>query len=450
MPFTKQGPAGASITAVRGTLVEAGESGVLPPLPRSAWLEIDLDALVANVRLIEGILPSGVSLEPVVKADAYGHGSVMVARALVAAGIRSLSVATYDEALELRLAGIEVPILIVFPIPPELAPDARRNRMSVSAGDGPLLERTLAALDAAAGDATATGARAQEPLAVHVEVETGLGRGGVAPADVAATAALIEASQHARLAGLWSHLQAAGDAEISSEQARRFGAAARLLDASGTTVPVRHLAASGGVLTGRTDDCERVRVGLTQYGLVPDGLEVPGELKEVAARLRPVMSLRAKPVRVAWLEAGSGVSYGPSFRTTRRSLIATLPLGYADGYSRAFSNRASVLVRGVRVPQVGTVAMDAVTVDVTDVPGAPVTVDDVFTLLGEQGSDRIAAQEMARWGDTISYEVLAGWSGRLPRVYYAAARTFGVRTLACEPAGSRGRLDRGLDREAAG
>jgi alanine racemase len=453
MRSTKQGAAGAAITAVRGTLVEAGEGGALGPLPRSAWLEIDLDALVANVRLIEGILPPGVRLEPVVKADAYGHGAVMVARALVAAGIRSLSVATYDEALELRRAGVDVPILVVFPIPPELAPDARRNRMSVSAGDRTLLERTLAALDAAARDTTGAGnpaATTDEPLAMHVEVETGLGRGGVAPAEVAATAAMIEASPHARLAGLWSHLQAADNAEISAEQARRFGAAGRLLGAAGMAVPMRHLAASGGVLTRGTGDCEVVRVGLAQYGLVPDGLEVPDELREVAARLRPVMSLRAKPVRVAWLEAGSGVSYGPTFRTTRRSLIATLPVGYADGYFRAFSNRASVLVRGLRAPQVGTVAMDAVMVDVTDVPGAPVTVDDVFTLLGAQGSERIGAEEMARWGDTISYEVLAGWSGRLPRVYYAAASTFGVRTLAWEPVGSRGRLDREPDREPEG
>jgi alanine racemase len=227
---------------------------------------------------------------------------------------------------------------------------------------------------------------------------------------------------------------------ISAEQERRFGAAAHLLEAAGTAVPTRHLAASGGVLTEAGGTNEVVRVGLAQYGLIPDGLEVPAALREVAARLRPVMSLRAQPVRVAWLEAGSGVSYGPSFRTKRRSLIATLPVGYADGYFRTFSNRASALVRGIRVPQVGTVAMDAIMVDVTDVPGPEVTVDDEFTLLGEQGSECIGAVEMARWGDTISYEVLAGWSGRLPRVYYAAARTVGIRTLACEPEWSRRRL----------
>jgi alanine racemase len=144
------------------------------------------------------------------------------------------------------------------------------------------------------------------------------------------------------------------------------------------------------------------------------------------------MSLRARPVRVAWLAAGSGVSYGPTFTTTRKSCIATLPLGYADGFPRSLSNKAQVLVRGMRVPQVGTVAMDAIMVDVTDVPGPAVTIDDEFTLIGEQGGERISALEVARWGNTISYEVVTAMSGRLPRVYYAAAEAVAMRAVACE------------------
>ena len=153
------------------------------------------------------------------------------------------------------------------------------------------------------------------------------------------------------------------------------------------------------------------------------------------------MSLRARPVRVVWLEAGSGVSYGPTFTTSRRSLIVTLPLGYADGYPRSLSNKAQVLVRGMRVPQVGTVAMDAIMVDVTDVPGPPVTIDDEFTLIGEQGGERISALEVARWGNTISYEVVAGMSGRLPRVYYAAAEAVAMRAVACETSRGWGKPD---------
>jgi len=426
------------VTATRHALIQAGPDGDLPPLPKTAWLEIDLDALVANVRLLQGLLPLGVRIEPVIKADAYGHGSVWVARALVAAGIRRLGVATFDEALELRQAGIEVPIAIHFPIPPELAPDALRHRMTITAGDGPLLGRTLAALSVAPARATLEGG---DRLAIQLEVETGLGRGGVHPDDVVAAAAAIGANPRARLVGLWSHLQAAGDAQVTAGQETRLGVAAGLLEAAGMTLPVRHLAASGGLLAATAGAYDVVRIGIAQYGIVPDGLNVAGPNQIAAARLRPVMSLKARPVRVAWLEPGTGVSYGPSFTTSRRSRIATLPLGYADGYPRSLSNRAQVLVRGVRAPEVGTVAMDAIMVDVTDVPGPEVTVDDEFTLIGEQGGASISALEVAQWGNTISHEVLAGMSGRLPRVYYAAAKAVGMRAVACDVSRGRERSD---------
>jgi alanine racemase len=450
---TVPGAIGGRVTATRLPLIEIRRGEPLPPLPRTAWLDIDLDALVDNVRLLTRLLPAGVRLEPVLKADAYGHGAVPVARALVADGARSLSVATYDEALELRQAGIDVPILIVFPIPPELAPSARRHGLSVTAGDQVLLARTLAALSndvppglpaAATSDVErqlVAGGSGDSRLAIHLEVETGLGRGGVDPDLVPAAAALIESSPHARLAGLWSHLQAAGNADLTAGQDRRFGMAADLLEAAGVTLPALHLAASGAVLAASVPPYDAARVGLAIYGLVPDGLEVAEGARAVAAALRPVMSLRAKPIRIAWLEPGTGVSYGPSFTTARRSLIATLPLGYADGYPRSLSNRAQVLVRGTRVPLVGTVAMDAVMVDVTDVPGPEVSVDDEFTLLGEQRGARIGALEVARWGNTISHEIVSAMSGRLPRVYYAAAEAVGLRTIACDA--SRG--GRGLD-----
>ena len=427
---------GGRVSADRNPLVEAGPDGSLPPLPRTAWLEIDLDALISNVRLLKSILPPGVRVEPVVKADAYGHGAVAVARVLVADGISSLGVATFDEALELRQAGIEVPVVILFPIPPELAPAALSHCMSITVGDPLLLSRTLAAL------ASATGRDAVEgKLAIHLEVETGLGRGGVHPEDVAAAAAAIEANPRARLAGLWSHLQAAEDAHITSRQDERFGVAAALLEGAGVSLPARHLAASGGLLAATAGTYDVVRAGIAQYGIVPEGLTVAGHNATVAAGLRPVMSVRARPVRVAWLEVGSGVSYGPTFRTARRSCIATLPLGYADGFPRSLSNKAQVLVRGLRVPQVGTVAMDAIMVDVTDVPEPAVTVDDEFTLIGEQGGERIRAVDMARWSNTISYEVVATMSARLPRVYYAAAEAVAMRAVACEAGRGSGRLD---------
>jgi alanine racemase len=434
-------PAGARILATRQPLIGVGPRGVLPPLPKTAWLEIDLDALVANVRLMRALLPPGVRVEPVIKADAYGHGAVAVARTLVADGIQSVGVATYDEALELRQAGIEVPIVILFPIPAELAPSALCHCMSITVGDQLLLSRTLAALDAAPGGPAPIGAPgAPAPrLAIHLEVETGLGRGGVHPEEVAAVAAQIEANPRARLVGLWSHLQASDNSEITSSQDASFVAASGLLEDAGMSLPARHISASGGVLAATAGTYDVVRVGLAQYGIVPDGLAVSASNSDAAARLRPVMSLRARPVRVAWLEAGSGVSYGPTFTTTRRSCIATLPLGYADGFPRSLSNKAQVLVRGTRVPQVGAVAMDAIMVDVTDVPGTPVSIDDEFTLIGEQAGEQISALEVARWGNTISYEVVTAMSGRLPRVYYAAAEAVAMRAVACDVSQGPGR-----------
>jgi alanine racemase len=423
------------VSATRLPLVEAGSDGVLPPLPKTAWLEIDLDALVSNTRLLTAALPSGARVEPVVKADAYGHGAVAVSRAMVAAGCTSLSVATFDEALELRQAGIGVPIFILFPIPAELAPAALRHRLSITAGDRDLLGRTLAAL-AAVPDPAAR-------LDIHIEVETGLGRGGVHPEEVAGVAAAIAACPHARLGGLWSHLQSAGDAGISFGQDTRFVAASRLLEGAGVTLPARHLAASGGLLAATSGIYDVGRVGIAIYGYVPDGVTAAPEHAATAAGLKPVMALRARPVRVAWLEPGTGVSYGPSFTTPRRSRIATLPLGYADGFPRSLSNKACVLVRGMRAPQVGTVAMDAVMVDVTDVPGPDVTIDDEFTLIGEQGGEVITAADVARWGNTIAHEVMAGMSGRLPRVYYAAAEAVGLRAVACEASRDSGGRDDG-------
>jgi alanine racemase len=253
----------------------------------------------------------------------------------------------------------------------------------------------------------------------------------VLPEAAAEMAAAIRRARGVRLAGVWTHLSAADDSHLTLLQDERFGGAvAPWASAADPDVAVRrHLAGSGGLLGGEARRWDAVRAGLSIYGLVPDGLSVPAAAHAAAARLRPVMSLWARPVRVADLPAGHGVSYGPTFVTLRPSRIATLPLGYADGWRRALSDRAEALVRGVRVPLVGRVAMDAVMADVTDVPGAPVTEDDEFVLLGEQGGERITAHDIASAGGTISYEVVAGMSRRLPRVYDAAGSTAAVRTL---------------------
>jgi alanine racemase len=367
----------------------------------------------------------GVRVEPVVKADAYGHGAVPVAMTLEASGADGFSVATIDEAVVLRRAGIRKPILVLFPVPPEEAATAARDGIALSAGDAELLARLLSRF---ASDRK-RGVVRRKSLHLQLEVETGLGRGGFAVDRLADAVEAIHGTSGARLEGMWSHLAAADDAARTQAQRERFDdALARFAD-GGTTIGLSHLAGSGGLLAGLTT-YEAIRPGLAIYGLVPDGFADGPAAKGNASALRPVMALRARPVRVADLPAGWGVSYGPTFETERPSRIATLPLGYADGWPRAASNMAEALVRGMRVPLVGTVAMDAVMADVTDVPGPAVDVDDEFTLLGEDGGERITALDLARTRATISWEVVTGMSGRLPRVYHAAAGVAGLRTLA--------------------
>jgi len=273
-------------------------------------------------------------------------------------------------------------------------------------------------------------------LAIHLEVDTGLGRGGVAVERAADVARTIASSQGTRLAGVWSHLQDPASVERSADQVRRFEAAVTALRRDGLLPSTRHMAASGALVMGDAPPAEAVRPGLIVYGIVPDDLVgVPSPLGD---QVRPVMSLHVRPVRVADLPAGTGISYGPSFVTARPSRIATLPVGYGDGWSRSLSDRAHALVRETRVPLVGRVAMDAVMADVTDVPGPPVTVDDEFVLLGPQGSSRIPAQEVAGARSTISWEVVTAMSVRLPRVYHSAGVVTGLRTLGGRRAEWRG------------
>jgi alanine racemase len=362
-----------------------------------------------------------VPVHPVVKGDAYGHGVVPVARALASAGADGFCVATFDEAINLRRARIDLPVLVLWGIPAELAQQAAANGIAVTADDRGLLEVLL---DRLAGEVMAS------ELGIHLEVETGLGRGGLPAGALVEAARAIEATPGARLEGMWTHFQAPEDAARTEEQVRRFEAAADDLARAGFVLP-RHMAATGGLVIAGDVGLDAARPGLATYGLLPDELLQPGALALApgAEELRPALSLHARPVRVVDIPAGWGISYGPTFTTSRPSRIATLPLGYGDGWARALSNRASALVRGVRVPLVGNVAMDGVMADVTDVPGSPVTVDDEFVLIGAQGDDRITVPEVAAARGTNSWEVVTTLSARLPRVYDAGAVPREVRTL---------------------
>ena len=415
-------------TSIESRLAAAG----LPPLRRTAWIEIDGPALAANLDVLRRLgsvsgaarTDGDVLVMPVVKADGYGHGMVPVARILVAAGADALCVATLDEALILHEAGIAAPLLVLYPVPPDGAVEAARRGIGIAAGAATMLSGILAA---------ALDAGVAADLTVELEVETGLGRGGVLPEEVVDAARRILASG-ARIGGVWSHLQEAEIEAITAPQVARFEDALARLAEAGIAVPRRHLVASAAILLGSVPRYDAIRPGLATYGLIPDELAAAGiglaDLPPDAAGLTPVLSVHARPVRVTELATGHGVSYGPTWRAVRPSRIATLPIGYGDGWSRSLSNNAEALVRGVRVPVVGNVAMDATMIDVSDVPGRPVDVDDEIVLIGQQGQERIMAGDVARRRNTNAWEVVTAMSPRLTRVYDAPAGLAGTRPLA--------------------
>ena len=309
---------------------------------------------------------------------------------------------------------------MLYPPDPALAADAARRRITLSAGDPELLRRMLTVVNGAAGS---RGPR----LRLELEVESGLGRGGFEPAAIAAAAKAVAAQPRARFAGLWTHLQAADDGPRTVAQYARFEVALAALANAGLSAPRRHVVASGGLAVGGLAAYDALRPGLAVYGIVPEDVDTTSGPS--LAGLRPVLALKARPSRVSDLPAGWGVSYGPTFVTRRPSRIATLPLGYADGYPRNLSNRADALVRGVRVPLVGNVTMDALMVDVSGVTGRPVDVDDEFVLIGRQGGAEIPVLELAQRAGTITWVIVAGMARRLPRVYDAPPGAVGVRTL---------------------
>jgi alanine racemase len=395
----------------------------LPPLPRLAWIEVDQDALADNVRVVRDLVGPRVAVAAVVKADGYGHGLRVAARSFLAGGADLLCTATLDEALDLRAAGITAPIVVLFRIPASEVVTAVEAGIELVAADGDGLRETLAAWRAA-------GAGRQGRMRLHLEVETGLGRAGLPPGALADAARAIRATPGASAASLWSHLARADDAASSTLQAERLDRAATVLRDEGLHVPQRHLAATGGLFAATAPALELVRPGLALYGELPDDLPVADPALEAASRLRPAIALKARPLRVIEVDEETPVGYGGRWLAPRRSRVATLPVGYGDGWTRVAWQGTAALVHGRRVPLVGTVAMDAVAADVTDVPGAGPY--DEFVLLGAQGRERITVAELARARNTISWEVLTSMAYRVPRVYHAATGPRGLRTLAGE------------------
>ncbi len=337
-----------------------------------------------------------------VKANAYGHGAVAVARTLEAVGAERLAVATIDEAIELRDAHIAAPILVLWAVtqPEAAAVSAHGLEAMVDA------EHSIEALEAAA-------ARDGVRVGVHLKIDTGLGRQGARPDDAVALANRITRSRQLRLAGTMSHLAVPGEDDAFTEvQALRL---ARVLDAmrsSGVDPGLVHISATGGLLAGPVTFADAVRPGLALYGLRPSWALARD------TRLIPALSLKARVLRVFDLQADEAVGYGLRFRTRRSTRIATLGIGYGDGWPRLHANHGFGLVHGSRAPVVGAVSMDGLTLDVGEIDG--VTYGDECVLIGEQGGARITADDVAAERRTINYEVTTALRERLPRLHVGA------------------------------
>lgn len=367
---------------------------------RPTVAEIDLGALRDNYRAL-GAFANGAAIMAVVKADAYGHGAVEVARTLRGQGCANFGVATVEEARELRAAGIVENIYLLAGYFVEQIDEIVALDLVAPIFDIALIEP----LNRAARE------RGRSPMSAYIEIDTGATRLGVAPADLGEAIARIRQAGALRLEGASTLLANAGDpaSPITDRQLGSFNDAVAALRAAGFALPANHVANSAAMVLRPDAHFHLMRPGLALYGLPP----VPAVREQVA--LRPVMTFKTRLMQVKRVAAGCGVSYGHTFVARRESVIGVLAVGYADGYRRGLQHGGEVLVRGRRAPVVGAVCMDLTMVDLTDAPGA--AVGDETILWGGVGEGIISVNDVARLAQTISYEMLCTVGRRVPRVY---------------------------------
>ena len=374
----------------------------LAQLIRPTRAEGDLQALARNLAEVKRVAGSSGVLA-VVKANAYGHGAAIVARALERLGVELLGVALVEEALELRNAGVRAPILVLG--------GAYEGGWDLIVANG--LIPTIFRIDHLEHLAEAARRANKGQVAAHVKIDTGMGRLGLLEHEIAPFLDRAAQLPEVRIEGLLSHFANAdlADAALTSLQVRRFKDALALMRARGLEPRYRHLANSAGVMD-HPEVRDGLELNLVRPGIMLYGYSPAGWLGRDVA-LTPVLSWKSAVTHLKTVPAGTPVSYGSTWTAQRESVIATVPLGYADGYGREYSGTADVLIRGRRAKIAGRVCMDMFMVDVTDVPG--VALGDEVVLLGAQGAERIDASELAAIGRTIHYEVLCAVGSRVPR-----------------------------------
>ena len=370
---------------------------------RPTWAQVDLDALAHNFHVIRERVGADVKILAAVKANAYGHGAVECSIRLQKEGADWFGVALPEEGVELRNAGVTRPILCMG------GSWSRQEGLCIQQNLTPVVYRieVAEALDRSA-------AAAGKTVDIHIKIDSGMGRLGVRCDDLPEFCTALKRFQNVRVDGLMTHLASADDQakhEFTENQLQRFQRALTTVREHGFTPTHVHAANSAGLFAFPESRFNLVRPGGTLYGFTRDVL--PANFEH--PNLRPVMSLHSRIELLKQVRKGDKLGYGGTFETSRDSVIATIPIGYDDGYRRAFSNKSRVIVRDQFAPVVGRVSMDLTIIDVTDVPG--VAVDDQVRLLGSAGSCAITAEDLGELAETISYEITCGISNRVPRIY---------------------------------
>ena len=378
------------------------------------WAEIDLDAVAFNVRAFKRHVGERVEVFAVVKANAYGHGAIPVARAALEAGATRLAVHRAIEGVELRRAapGVTAPILVMGYTPPSGAAMVVRHNLTPS-----LMTREFA--EAISAEASRVG----KVIPVHVKVDTGMSRYGLMPGEVVDFCRAISTLPGIRLEGLFTHFATADAASLTHIlwQLETFRRVVAAVESAGIHIPLRHAANSAATMKLTDAHLDAVRPGIALYGMKPSDEWPP------TFEIRPALTLKSRVSRVRVLPPGAGISYGRTFVTDRETPVALVPLGYGDGYHRALSNKGSVLIRGQRAPIRGRVCMDQFVVDITGIKD--VQQDDEVVMVGRQGEAEMRAEEVAQLAGTINYEVTTSILPRVARAYRRGGQVVGVTAL---------------------
>jgi alanine racemase len=373
-----------------------------------SWVEVDLDNFIDNLKEIKRLIGPQVDFMQVVKADAYGHGAIEISNIALKNGARMLGVANADEGVQLRISGIEAPIVILGPSTTAEIEQIIKYSLTPSVSDAAFAKRLNNALT-----------KSGHKLPVHIEVDTGMGRGGTMHNEALKLILEISKLSNITIEGIFSHLASSEKIiPYNEKQWKHFSVLLADITSSGIEIPIRHIDNSGAILNYPDFKLNMVRPGIMTYGLYPS----PDD--ESKARLSPVMSFKTSIVLLKDFPEGYGIGYGSTYITKKQTRIATIPVGYGDGYGFILSNQGKALIRGKRAPIVGRISMDMCTIDVTHIPDC--AVGDEVVLLGRQGKECISANEIAAKAGTISYEVLCALGKRAPRIFLQKGKTDAV------------------------